>query len=172
MIDAILDRDAAGDLVTLGVNDVDLESCSPLALAGERVTGRAVGSVRVRLSPTALDGDVTVHDASWAGAGLFVPGVGVLHGDPASMRWTLAGGRLTLAAVELHGPEVELTGTGSVRLADPLGRSDLDLDLAIAPGPGAPAALRDLIARLPPADGRGRRLAVSGTVDAPRVLAP
>jgi type II secretion system protein N len=168
LLEAVVDRDATGDVATLGLKDVDLGSCPPLALARERVAGRAEGRARVRITSAAVEGELTLHDASWRGAGLIVPGVAVLHGDPASVRWTLGEGRLTLAAIELHGPEIRMTGAGTVRLAEPVGGSALDLTLAVAPGPDAPPLLVDLIGRLPPADdGPARRLVVSGTVDAP-----
>jgi len=172
-IDAVVDRDGAGDLVTLGLKDVDLESCPPLTLAREGVAGRAEGSARVRTVPAGVDGELTLHGASWRGVGRFVPGVAVLHGDPASVRWTLGEGLLTLAAIDLRGAEVHMTGRGTVRLANPFGRSILDLTLAIAPGSDASPVLRDLLARLPAAeDGQTRRLVVSGTIDAPEIRSP
>ena len=105
----------------------------------------------------------------WPSAARFFVGAEALPID-GTVWWTLAGGRLGLDAVTAHGAGVEAKGSGSVRLATTLGRSALDLQVTLAPGPDTPPGLRRLIADLPPsAEGAdARRLAVTGTIEAPR----
>lgn len=88
----------------------------------------------------------------------------------ASVWWTLADGTLSLDAIKAHGAGADAKGIGSVGLAPSLGRSTLDLTLTLTPGADTPPNLRRLIADLPaPADGADeRRLAITGTIDAPR----
>jgi type II secretion system protein N len=141
--------------VTLSWEDADLTVCPPLEIAGGALAGRARGSARLRLDPAAPPagtGDVELRAAVWRGRGLLAR----LHASSASLRWRLSDGRLTLEAFDLRGPEVLATGSGEVRLAEPLPASDLDLELTLAWGAGGPA----------------RHVSVAGTVAAPKVVAP
>jgi hypothetical protein len=132
----------------------------------------AEGRATLRRAPAPGEGNAIVRNATWQGASIYLPGVAVLHADPALVRWALAGDRVTITAIELAGPELRATGTGSVQLGGALADSPLHLDLQVASGPQASPVLRDLVARLPPslASPNARRLLVGGTLAAPRPL--
>jgi len=97
----------------------------------------------------------------------------VLHADTASSRWTLAGGRLVLDGLAVHGPDLEARGGGTVQLGESASDSTLDLVLTVAPGPDAPLPLRNFILHLPGGvDGSDERhVAVTGLAVAPQVAA-
>jgi type II secretion system protein N len=174
-VGAVADGNGTGHVVSLTWKDVDLAHCPAFALLGETVAGLLEGTAQLRGMPPAGEGELVVRSGLWKGAGGLVPGVEVLHVDPAALRWTLGDGRLTLTAITVEGPDVHATGSGTVRLASALRESALDLKLTVVAAPEAPPALHDLLARLPPAPegGDARRLDVGGTIDAPRpVRAP
>ena len=163
-LDATLDREGSQDSVVLVWKDLDVARSALVA----GVSGVMEGRATVRPPPAPGEGYAIVRQGSWQGASVLVPGVGVLHADPAIVRWALRGNLLTLGMIELSGPELRVTGTGTVQLAEPLGNSLLDLDLALASGPDAPPVLLDVVERLPPASATTRRLVIGGTLDAPR----
>jgi len=169
-IEAVVDRDDGGSAASITWNDVDLARCPPVALLGETVAGTIDGSAVVRGAGAAAEGRIGVRGGVWKGAGRFVPALETLHADPASLAWTLQGNRVDLTTIAVDGPDVKATGGGRVELARAPRESRLALSLTIAPGPGAPAGFRDLIARLPPADGDARRLEVSGTLGFPQLV--
>jgi type II secretion system protein N len=114
--------------VALTWYDADLAACPPLRIAGGALRGRAQGTARLRLAPGGPpvgSGDVELRAAVWRGAGPFA-----LRAEAASVRWRLETGRVVLEALDLRGPDITVTGTGEVRLADPIGESDLELNLA------------------------------------------
>ena len=165
-LDALVDRDAAGDVVTLAWKDVDLGHCPALPLADEGLVGVSDGNARLRPSPRVADGDVLVRAASWR---LF-PAV-VVRLDPATARWSLAEGRLALSDLAVAGPDLDVRGTGTVRLGASAADTLLDLDVTVAPGTSASRALRSFIDHLPPGAGAGmpRHVAVTGTPLMPQI---
>jgi len=170
-LDAVVDREAGTTIASLTWNAIDLARCRPVALLGETVAGVIGGTAVVRRAPGASAGEIALQGGMWKGAGRFVPAVETLHADPASIRWTLQGGRLELTAIAIDGPEVRATGGGTVRLASVPRDSTLALSLVVAPGPQASPSLRDLMARLPPTgEGETRRLEIEGTIGAPRLV--
>lgn len=165
---ATIAADGPAATVALTVEEADLARCPPLAIAGGALGGRARGAARLRLEPgrpPAGDGLLDLGGASWQGGG-WLASLGTLHAESASVRWRLGGGVLALAAIELAGPDIRVHGSGEVRLAEPIGASDLALRLAIAPAEDAPGALRLL---LPPGTGP-RDLVVAGTLASPSVV--
>jgi type II secretion system protein N len=167
-----------GPTTTLALewHDLELATCPPLALTAGALAGHADGTATLALRATAApdgEGSLGLRAARWqAGSGL---GVDTLHADSASLHWALRDGRLTLSAIELHGPELEASGEGAVRLAGQLGNSAVDLRLAVAAGPAAPPVVRFAVATLPPSTadkGGPRSLVVTGTLDRPRVITP
>src|SRR5439155_6377115 len=115
----------------------------------ETITGLVTGTARVR-SAASGEGQLALRGASWSGARRIVAGAPLLHADTAEATWSLDGRRLTLGSVVLHGPELDVTGSGTIGLANTLGVSALDLVLNVASGRDAPAEIRELIGRLPP----------------------
>jgi type II secretion system protein N len=164
-LDGVLDRDGTGNVLGLTWKDVDLGHCPPLAVPGETLTGVTAGSARIR-SAASGDGQLALRTLSWSGARRIVAGAPLLHADTAEATWRLEGRQLTLGSLALHGPELDVTGSGTVRFADTLGHSAVDLVLSIAAGRGAPPDIRDLIGRLP----AGPRVLVTGTVEMPLVV--
>ena len=143
-------------------HDLDLARMPTLKLGGERLGGTTGGAAT--LKGAAGEGTLEVRRMTWPSAARFLVGAEAIPID-ATVWWTLAGDAITA-----NGAGVEAKGIGSVRLASPLGRSALDVHLTLTPGPDTPPGLRVLIAGLPPsADGAdARRLAVTGTIEAPR----
>ena len=148
-------------------HDLDLARVPTLKVGGERLEGTTSGAAT--LKGAAGEGTLAVRHVTWPSAARFLVGAEAIPID-ATVWWTLAGGRLALDAITANGAGVEAKGTGSVRLASPLGRSALDVQVTLAPGPDTPPGLRRLIADLPPsADSADtRRVAISGTIEAPR----
>jgi len=162
---ALVDRET----IEVAWRDVDLARVPGLAVAGERLAGSAGGGARLTGTPPAGTGTLEVQATTWPGVARLLVGPEAM-GIAATASWTLAGGQLALDAVAGHGAGVEARGAGSVRLASPLGRSALDVHVTLVPGPDTSAGLRRLIADLPAAAGSAdaRRVAISGTLDAPR----
>ncbi len=160
---ALVGRDATD----LEWHDLDLARMPTLKVGGERLEGTTGGAAT--LKGAAGEGTLEVRRMTWPSAARFFVGAEAMPID-ATVWWTLAGGRLALDAITAHGAGVEAKGTGSVRLATTFGRSALDVQVTLAPGPDTPPGLRALIAGLPPsADGGDtRRVAISGTIEAPR----
>jgi type II secretion system protein N len=148
-------------------HDLDLARMPTLKVGGERLGGTTDGAAT--LKGAAAEGTVGVRGMTWPSAARFLVGGEAMPID-VTVWWTFAGARLALDTITAHGAGVEAKGTGSVRLASTLGRSALDVHLTLAPGPDTPPGLRRLIADLPPpADGGdARRVAVTGTLEAPR----
>jgi type II secretion system protein N len=149
--EATLEDDGAATAIVLAWQDADLAACPPLVIAGGALAGRARGAARLRLDPAAAPegtGDVELSAAVWRGTGLFAS----LHADSASVRWRLQDGRLALEALDLHGPDVTVNGSGEVRLAAPFEESALAIRLALRAG------------------GPLRRFDVVGTVARPEVV--
>jgi hypothetical protein len=154
---------------------LDVATCVPplgpgLAIAG-RVTGHAVARAGNGAPPSGA-GELHLRDALWQQANSPLPGLDALHADTAAMRWTVVDERLVVEGLELHGPELELSGGGSVRLTGTTARNPLDLALTVVPGPEAAADLvrvLDQLPRAPGADPVARALVVKGTVGQPVV---
>ncbi len=160
---AVVDR----RVTLLEWHDLDLARMPTLKVGGERLAGTTDGAAT--LKGAAGEGTLGVRHMTWPSAARFLVGADAMPID-ATVWWTLAGARLALDAITANGAGVEAKGTGSVRLASPLGRSALDVHLTLAPGPDTSPGLRRLIADLPAsADGTdARRVALTGTIDAPR----
>jgi len=144
--------------VALAWRDADLTACPPFRIAGGTLAGRTDGDALVRLDPAASPvgrGTVDLRAARWRGAG-GLAGFGAVRAETASIRWRMADGLLVLEAVDLSGPRLSLTGSGRVRLAEPLAESSVHLDLELPAG----------------ADGAARplRVSVDGTLGAPSVV--
>ena len=148
-------------------HDLDLARMPTLKVGGERLGGITGGAATVK--GAAGEGTVGVRGMTWPSAARFLVGGEAMPID-GTVWWTLAGGRLALDAITAHGAGVEAKGTGSVRLATTLGRSALDVQVTLTPGPDTPPGLRALIAGLPPSadGGDARRVAIGGTIEAPR----
>ena len=164
-LDGVLDHDETGNVLGLTWKDVDLGRCPPLAVPGETLAGLAAGSARIR-SAASGEGQLALRGVSWSGARRIVAGAPLLHADTADATWRLDGRQLTLGSLTLHGPELDVTGSGTVRFADTLGHSAIDMVLSIAAGRDASPEIRDLTRRLP----AGPRVLVTGSVEMPLVV--
>jgi len=170
MLEAVEVADAPDPTVALAWHDIHLADCPPLAITGETLAGVAEGTANVRWlhgAEAAGDGSLTLRRATWR-LGDRVPGLETLHADPAVVRWTLGGGRLTLEHIDLRGPELEASGSGSIRLAT----ATLDASLAVAPGPEASPLVQGFLASLPlsPDVAGARSLVAAGPIRAPRLV--
>ena len=122
--------------VDLVFDQADLASCPPLAIAGCALKGRAAGTAQLRLAPAGGiegAGEVALTRASWRGANAFAQ----LFTDSAAVRWRLQGGRLTLDGIDIRAPQLAISGSGIVRLADPVAASRVDFDMTMGSAPGA-----------------------------------
>ncbi len=166
-IEAVVSGDGRGSALRLGWRDLDLSRCA-LVPSGGALEGRSEGTADLRLAPdTPLAGEGSAHvrSARLNTAGLGLP-LEALHADPAFVRWTLHADKITLQTIELHGPELRVNGSGTVRLKEHFADSPMNLRLIVTPGPDAPPRLRDALTRLPPATGTqgARLLLVVGTI--------
>ena len=171
--EATVTTDGAAVAVALTWHDADLAACPPLAVAGGALAGRARGVARLELAPPAPpsgSGRVDLEGATWRGEGPLAA-IGSLHAATASVGWRLREGRLMFEAPDLHGPEVSASGSGELRLTEPLGASDLVLRLALAPEAEAPPLLRLFLGVPATPSGTGSRLlTVAGTLAHPQLL--
>jgi type II secretion system protein N len=78
--------------------------------------------------------------------------------------------RVAVNGLAVHGPELDLTGSGTVEVGGVARDISLDLALRIVPGATAAPALRAFFADVPAADASGaRRIAIRGSLAEPRV---
>jgi hypothetical protein len=135
-------------------------------VTADRLTLRP--SLRSLLRPSTATGELLVQGATWL-LGDRIPALEALHADPALVSWRLDQGSIALDRIDLRGPEVEASGTGTLRLASGLG---VEGAMTIVPASAASPVIRDLLASLPPAQDKSgaRLLAFTGTVGTPRVV--
>jgi type II secretion system protein N len=167
-IEAVVSGEGAASVLRLDWRDLELSSCALVPSAAD-LAGRSEGTATLTLardSPIVGEGSANLRSARLRAADLRLP-LEALHADPASVRWTLAGDKITLSTIEMQGPELRVSGSGTVRLAGSLADSALNLRLVVTPGPDAPPTLRQALANLPPArDAPGARLLyVVGTIN-------
>lgn len=169
---AVLDRDGAESTLGLGWSEVDLGNCPALPQLGFSVTGVAEGTARLRRSPSGAvgDGRVLVRGAMFRVPGRGLPGFDALHVDPGTAEWSLDGNRIAITSIEIRGPDVNATGSGTVRLATVPAHSAIDFQLALTPGTTPNPFLVRILETLPPADGGAHSLLVTGTFSAPEVV--
>jgi type II secretion system protein N len=175
-VDASVTAGSTEASITAEWQDLDIATCLPPG-QGLNLTGRTSGTARARggngVRPTG-EGELHVRDGVWEREDVMQEmALDVLHADDAAIRWNLVEDRLTVEGFELHGPEVELRGGGSVRLTGTPARNQLDLRFVAQPGPAVPEPLQRLLDRLPPAPGAdplARTLVVKGTAADPQVV--
>jgi type II secretion system protein N len=173
-VDARLDTDRDVQTVEFTWTDLDLERLLAALQRGDRVSGRASGSTGLRL--TAADsasgsGEIVLRDAAWQ------PSLGALadapvHAEHATLRWDLADRRLSVAAFDLQGREMNLAASGHIEVAAALDASTLDLHVSLTPRPGMPEQMRQLLDGLPRGADGTRDFVLAGTLDAPRIARP
>ncbi len=165
---ALVDGERQAATVSVEWRAVDLAACPRLRVAGGVLeAGLVDGDAHLTLASDSPDGTgtLTLRDAVWQGVGRLTI-FGPLHVATGSARWRLAGGQLHIEDVDLKGPEVLATGSGTVTLADPTTASALDLALAVTPAPDAPGRIRVLF-RLSGDATTTKHLAIGGTLGAP-----
>jgi type II secretion system protein N len=173
---AVIGSERGTTTVVLEWHDVDLAHCAPLAVTGSALAGRAEGRASLAIAPATAPtgaGAIEVHGAAWRAESGPLAAFDTLHADTAMVRWTFEGGRLTMDAIDLHGPELEASGSGAVRMASVLGHSAVDVRMAVITGPAAAPLLRGLVGTLPASTGDPagpRDLIVTGTLDRPEVV--
>ncbi len=158
-------------------NDVDLGACLPPLGGGMTLAGHATGHGTARAGrgnhPTG-QGELQLRDAVWRHEGdAAPPGLDVVHADTATVRVNVDDERLQLEGVDVRGPELELTGGGTMRITGSPRTNALDLRFTIVPGPAMSEDLGRIIDRLPPAPGSvpsARSLVVRGTTSDPKVV--
>jgi hypothetical protein len=92
--------------------------------------------------------------------------LGEVNAESASLKWRLRDEVLSLETLELRGRELHATGSGTLRLADPLTSSDVSLDVAFTTTMAASAFLR---AALSP-QASPRHLIVQGPLGQPSIV--
>jgi type II secretion system protein N len=173
-VDARLGTDRDVQTVEFTWTDLDLERLLATLQRGDRVSGRASGSTGLRL--TAADspsgsGEIVLRDAVWQ------PSLGALadapvHAEHATLRWDLADRRLSVAAFDLQGREMNLAASGHIEVAAALDASTLDLHVSLTPQPGMPEQMRQLLDGLPRGADGTRDFVLAGTPHAPRIARP
>src|SRR5206468_2021500 len=96
----------------LGWKDIDVGACPSLPLADRGLMGRTDGGARMRVSPRAGEGQIAIREASWQ----VLPAIR-LRLDPASLRWALSDGSVTVSDIAVDGPDLQVRRAGTVRLA-------------------------------------------------------
>ena len=151
-VEAVVSAEGAASALRLDWRDLELSDCT-LVPAATAIEGRSEGTANLTLArdtPLVGEGTANLRSARLHTAELGLP-LDALHADPAFIRWALAANKITLSAIEVHGPELRVNGSGTVRLMGSLADSALNLRLVLTPGPDAPPSLQDALAQLPPA---------------------
>jgi len=166
-IEAVVSGEGAASDLRLGWRDLELSSCA-LVPSATAIEGRSEGTANLTLTrdaPIVGEGIANLRGARLRTADLGLP-LEALHADPAFVRWALAANKITLSTIELHGSELDVNGSGTVRLAGSIADSALNLRLVVTPGPDAPPSLLEALAQLPPAKEPpgARLLLVVGTI--------
>jgi type II secretion system protein N len=173
-IDGTITAEPAAQLVDVSWTDVDVAGLLAAIQREGLLTGRSTGHASLRLplsDPASGEGDFTLRAAAWQPPLEALQDVPI-HADRASVRWTLADGRVQLSSLDVRGEEVDLTAQGTLRLEQAIGASRVDLRMTIAPLPGIPPELRRLLDGLPKRADGVHDFLVTGTIDAPHVSAP
>lgn len=173
-MDGRLGPDGTAQLVDLSWTDVDVGSLLAAFQRQDPLKGRSGGRATLRwpaIDPASGEGELTLRSAVWQPPLEALEDVPI-HADSATLRWSLGERRLELSRFDMRGTEVDLTAQGTVRLAEALGRSVLDVHVTIAPLPGVPAELRRLLDGLPRRADGVRDFRLTGTIDGPRVTPP
>lgn len=175
-ISGLIDRGSPGHRIEASFVDLELGPCTTAWEVPGQLTGTVEG--RIDLMATSIgtatgDGAFHVRGAHWQAPGL--PAHAPTSADDLRIEWTLHHDLVTLAVGELHNAELQATLVGTVRVAQPLARSSIDLLLTVKPRPAMPQAHRDLLLTLPggPPDASGaRRFAIGGTLGHPTIGRP
>jgi type II secretion system protein N len=173
-VDARLGTDGGAQTIELTWADLDVGRLLAALQRDDRLSGRASGSsgLRVMVGDSASgSGEIVLRDAVWQ------PSLGALadapvHAERATLRWDLAGRRLSVAAFDLRGQEMNLAASGHVQVAAALDASTLDLHVTLTPQPGMPDQMRQLLDALPRGADGTRDFVLAGTLDAPRIARP
>jgi type II secretion system protein N len=166
--------DATAQLLDASWSDVDVGDLLRALQREGLLTGRSTGHATLRLpmsDPASGEGELTLRSAAWQPPLEALEDVPI-HADQATVRWTLADGRVQLSNVDMRGDEVDVTAQGTLRLAQAIGASSIDVRMTIAPLPGIPLELRRLLDGLPRRPDGVHDFRVTGTIDAPHVSAP
>jgi type II secretion system protein N len=166
--------DATAQLLDASWTDIDVADLLTALQREGTLTGRSTGRATLRLpisDPASGNGDLTLRSAAWQPPLEALEDVPI-HADQATVRWALADGRVQLSNAEMRGEEVDVTAQGTLRLAQAIGASSIDVRMTIAPLPGIPVELRRLLDGLPRRSDGVHDFRVTGTIDAPQVSAP
>jgi type II secretion system protein N len=173
-IDGQIATEPAAQLVDVSWTDVDVAGLLAAIQREGLLTGRSTGHATLRLpvsDPASGAGDFTLRSAAWQPTLAALEDVPI-HADRATVRWTLADGRVQLSSFDVRGQEVDLTAQGTLRLEHAIGDSAVDLRMTIAPQPGIPRELGRLLDGLPKRPDGVHDFLVTGTIDAPHISAP
>lgn len=130
--DGTITDEGAATVLDVEFRDADLAACPLLELGGAALTGRAAGSMHLRLDPSAPphgNGQLTLTDVLWRGQGVLA----IFRANSASGNWRLERQKLTLASLDVRLPALVVRGAGEVQLTEPLADSDLRLALTLTP---------------------------------------
>ena len=173
-IEGRIASDATAQLLDASWTDIDVGDLLRALQRDGALTGRSTGHATLRLpvsDQASGEGDLTLRSAAWQPPLEALEDVPI-HADQATVRWTLADGRVQLSNVDLRGEEVDATAQGTLRLAQAIGASSLDVHMTIAPLPGIPVELHRLLDGLPRRPDGVHDFRVTGTIDAPHLSAP
>ena len=161
--------------IEVALEYVELATCLSYVLPQVDAYGRVSGKFDVAFGgadPTASTGALELRSASWRPGGPL--GDEALRADAGALAWTLQNGRLEFTKIEATGKDFQATGSGIVRVVNPIDDSVLDLRLAITPGATMPAMVRryfDAIPGAAPGAQGTRTFRVQGQLRDPRVIA-
>jgi len=179
--DIDLAGEGAGRIFALEAKSIDLGSCDSLTRVLPGLAGiiEAIGHLSIpgKGDPTG-EGTIQLRQVVLP---IKNPGnldIEALHVDTGYARWDMGNRRLTVSKIDLHGPDVIVSGTGTATIAPQAAHSNLNIRLTVVPGPAASTMLRRFIEQLPlvdddepnPDPDAPRLLIIRGTPERPQVI--
>ena len=174
-IDLTIGETPRASQLAVALEHVELAACLPYVLPQVDAYGRVEGRFDVEVGtgePTASSGALDFRGASWRPGGPFEDES--LRADAGALAWQMTYGRLELTKIEASSDDFQATGSGIVRIVNPLDDSVLDIRIAITPGPTMPPMLRRYFGAIagaaPNAQGT-RTFRIQGQLRDPRIIA-
>jgi len=174
-IDVTIGADPRATPIKVALEHVELATCLPYVLPQADAYGRVDGTFDVEIGTgqaSASTGALELRGASWKPGGPLEDAA--LRADAGTLTWRLANGRLEFTKIEASSNDFQATGSGLLRLVNPIDDSVLDLRIAVTPGPTMPPLFRrylDAIAGAAPTAQGTRTFWIRGQLRDPRIIA-
>jgi type II secretion system protein N len=142
-VELTIDGSPGGTSVTAALEHVELATCLPYVFRDIEAYGRVDGPFEIRVGEsgvTATTGALELRGASWTPGGFLEDTP--LRADTGSLAWKYENSRLELTKIEASSKDFQATGSGLIRIVNPIDDSPVDIRLEVTPGETMPPLLR------------------------------